>query len=72
METFASSLDALADWRRSLDRRIVELGGTLTAEDDADTPTQTHPSIIAWNLVNVSIAVWLLRRRPSRGALVPA
>ena len=27
---------------------------------------------IAWNLVNVSIAVWLLRRRPSRGGLVPA
>jgi MerR family transcriptional regulator, heat shock protein HspR len=26
-------------------RRIVELGGTLTAQDDADIPTQTHPDI---------------------------
>ncbi len=27
---------------------------------------------IAWNLVNVSIAFWLLRRRASRGGLIPA
>ncbi|MGX6607272.1 MerR family transcriptional regulator [Micromonosporaceae bacterium Da 78-11] len=26
-------------------RRIVELGGALTADDDADIPTQTHPDI---------------------------
>jgi hypothetical protein len=29
MDTFASSLDALADWRRALDRRIVELARFL-------------------------------------------
>jgi hypothetical protein len=29
MDTFASSLDALADWRRALDRRIVELARYL-------------------------------------------
>ena len=27
-------------------RRIVELGGTLTADDDVDAPTQTHPDIV--------------------------
>ena len=27
-------------------RRIVELGGTLTPDDDVDTPTQTHPDIV--------------------------
>jgi len=26
-------------------RRIVDLGGTLTPDDDVDLPTQTHPDI---------------------------
>jgi hypothetical protein len=38
METFASSLDALADWRRSLDRRIVELARFLGEHELLDGP----------------------------------
>ena len=41
----ACRIVTLEDRLAAAHRRIVELGGTLTAEDDADTPTQTHPAI---------------------------
>ncbi|HET6533137.1 MAG TPA: MerR family transcriptional regulator [Actinoplanes sp.] len=36
----------LEDRLAAAHRRIVELGGTLTPDDDADIPTQTHPDIV--------------------------
>jgi MerR family transcriptional regulator, heat shock protein HspR len=36
----------LEDRLAAAHRRIMELGGTLTADDDADTPTPTHPDIV--------------------------
>lgn len=41
----ACRIVTLEDRLDAAHRRIVELGGTLTAEDDADVPTQTHPDI---------------------------
>jgi DNA-binding transcriptional MerR regulator len=41
----ACRIVTLEDRLAAAHRRIVELGGTLTAEDDADIPTQTHPDI---------------------------
>jgi MerR family transcriptional regulator, heat shock protein HspR len=35
----------LEDRLAAAHRRIVELGGTLTADDDANLPTSTHPDI---------------------------
>jgi MerR family transcriptional regulator, heat shock protein HspR len=36
----------LEDRLAAAHRRIVELGGTLTPDDDVDIPTQTHPDIV--------------------------
>ena len=41
----ACRIVTLEDRLAAAHRRIVELGGTLTAEDDANIPTQTHPDI---------------------------
>jgi MerR family transcriptional regulator, heat shock protein HspR len=41
----ACRIVTLEDRLAAAHRRIVELGGTLTAEDDASIPTQTHPDI---------------------------
>jgi DNA-binding transcriptional MerR regulator len=41
--TAACRIVTLEDRLEAAHRRIVELGGTLTADDDADTPKQTHP-----------------------------
>ncbi|MFB9362521.1 helix-turn-helix domain-containing protein [Actinoplanes nipponensis] len=43
--TAACRLVTLEDRLSVAHRRIVELGGTLTADDDADLPTATHPDI---------------------------
>ena len=43
--TAACRIVKLEDRLAVAHRRIVELGGTLTAEDDADLPTSTHPDI---------------------------
>ncbi|MFI7600715.1 MerR family transcriptional regulator [Actinoplanes sp. NPDC049681] len=41
----ACRIVTLEDRLAAAHRRIIELGGTLTAEDDVDLPTQTHPDI---------------------------
>jgi DNA-binding transcriptional MerR regulator len=41
----ACRIVTLEDRLAAAHRRIVDLGGTLTAEDDASIPTQTHPDI---------------------------
>jgi DNA-binding transcriptional MerR regulator len=43
--TAACRIVKLEDRLAAAHRHIVELGGTLTADDDADLPTQTHPDI---------------------------
>lgn len=43
--TAACRIVTLEDRLTAAHHRIVELGGTLTADDDADLPTQTHPDI---------------------------
>ena len=44
--TPACRIVSLEDRLAAAHRRIVELGGTLTADEDADIPTQTHPDIV--------------------------
>ena len=44
--TAACRIVTLEDRLATAHRRIVELGGTLTAGEDADIPTQTHPDIV--------------------------
>ena len=41
----ACRIVTLEDRLAAAHRRIVDLGGTLTAEDDVDVPTQTHDDI---------------------------
>ena len=41
----ACRIVTLEDRLAAAHRRIVELGGTLTPDDDVDIPTQTHPDI---------------------------
>ncbi|MEU8610153.1 MerR family transcriptional regulator [Actinoplanes sp. NPDC048791] len=41
----ACRIVTLEDRLAAAHRRIVELGGTLTADDDADLPTPTRPDI---------------------------
>ena len=41
----ACRIVTLEDRLAAAHRQIAELGGTLTAEDDASIPTQTHPDI---------------------------
>ena len=43
--TAACRIVTLEDRLAAAHRQIAELGGTLTAEDDASIPTQTHPDI---------------------------
>ena len=43
--TAACRIVKLEDRLAAAHRRIVELGGTLTAADDADLPTSTQPDI---------------------------
>ncbi|MBM2617650.1 MerR family transcriptional regulator [Actinoplanes sp. LDG1-06] len=43
--TAACRIVTLEDRLAAAHRRIIELGGTLTPDDDADIPTQTHPDI---------------------------
>jgi MerR family transcriptional regulator/heat shock protein HspR len=43
--TAACRIVTLEDRLAAAHRHILELGGTLTAEDDANTPTPTHPDI---------------------------
>ena len=43
--TAACRIVTLEDRLAAAHRRILELGGTLTPDDDADIPTQTHPDI---------------------------
>jgi MerR family transcriptional regulator/heat shock protein HspR len=43
--TAACRIVMLEDRLEAAHRRIVELGGTLSPDDDADIPTQTHPDI---------------------------
>lgn len=47
--TAACRIVTLEDRLAAAHRHILELGGTLTAEDDADTPTPTHPDIATPN-----------------------
>ena len=42
----ACRIVTLEDRLAAAHRRIVELGGTLTADDDVDIPMQTHPDIV--------------------------
>jgi MerR family transcriptional regulator/heat shock protein HspR len=44
--TAACRIVSLEDRLAAAHRRIVDLGGTLTAGEDADIPTQTHPDIV--------------------------
>ncbi|MEV8510097.1 MerR family transcriptional regulator [Actinoplanes sp. NPDC051475] len=41
----ACRIVTLEDRLAAAHRRIIDLGGTLTADDDVDLPTQTHPDI---------------------------
>jgi DNA-binding transcriptional MerR regulator len=41
----ACRIVTLEDRLAAAHRRIIELGGTLTADEDADVPTQTHDDI---------------------------
>ena len=41
----ACRIVALEDRLEAAHRRIIELGGTLTADEDADLPTSTRPDI---------------------------
>jgi DNA-binding transcriptional MerR regulator len=41
----ACRIVTLEDRLAAAHRRIIELGGTLTAEEDAEVPTQTHDDI---------------------------
>jgi DNA-binding transcriptional MerR regulator len=41
----ACRIVTLEDRLAAAHRRIIELGGTLTPDDDVDIPTQTHPDI---------------------------
>ncbi|WP_067505131.1 MerR family transcriptional regulator [Actinoplanes sp. TFC3] len=41
----ACRIVTLEDRLDAAHRRITELGGTLTPDDDADVPTSTHPDI---------------------------
>ena len=41
----ACRIVTLEDRLAAAHRRIVELGGALTADDDAEIPTSTHPDI---------------------------
>ena len=43
--TAACRIVTLEDRLAAAHRRIIELGGTLTPDDDANVPTQTHPDI---------------------------
>ncbi|WP_127497182.1 MerR family transcriptional regulator [Actinoplanes solisilvae] len=43
--TAACRIVTLEDRLAAAHRRIAELGGTLTPDDDADIPTQTRPDI---------------------------
>ncbi|SNY14619.1 helix-turn-helix domain-containing protein [Paractinoplanes atraurantiacus] len=43
--TAACRIVKLEDRLAAAHRRILDLGGTLTPDDDADIPTQTHPDI---------------------------
>ena len=43
--TAACRIVTLEDRLAAAHRRIVELGGTLTADEDADLPTSTRPDI---------------------------
>lgn len=43
--TAACRIVTLEDRLAAAHRRIIDLGGTLTADDDVDLPTQTHPDI---------------------------
>jgi len=45
--TAACRIVMLEDRLAAAHRRIVELGGTLTPDDNADLPTPTHPDISA-------------------------
>jgi DNA-binding transcriptional MerR regulator len=42
----ACRIVTLEDRLAAAHRRIVDLGGTLTPDDDVDIPTQTHPDIV--------------------------
>jgi DNA-binding transcriptional MerR regulator len=42
----ACRIVTLEDRLAAAHRRIVELGGALTTDDDVDIPTQTHPDIV--------------------------
>ncbi|BCJ54767.1 hypothetical protein Asp14428_62420 [Actinoplanes sp. NBRC 14428] len=43
--TAACRIVSLEDRLAAAHRRILELGGTLTPDEDADVPTGTHPDI---------------------------
>ncbi|GAA0457726.1 hypothetical protein Ade02nite_06890 [Paractinoplanes deccanensis] len=43
--TAACRVVTLEDRLAAAHRRILDLGGTLTPDDDVDIPTQTHPDI---------------------------
>jgi hypothetical protein len=43
--TAACRIVLLEDRLAAAHRRILDLGGVLTPEDTADTPTPTHPDI---------------------------
>ncbi|RZU49715.1 MerR-like DNA binding protein [Krasilnikovia cinnamomea] len=45
----ACRIVTLEDRLAAAHRRIVELGGTLTDDDNAELPTQTHPDIATTN-----------------------
>ncbi|GGQ57886.1 MerR family transcriptional regulator [Couchioplanes azureus] len=47
--TAACRIVTLEDRLTAAHRRIIELGGTLTPDDDADLPTPTHPDIVTTN-----------------------
>ena len=61
--TAACRIVKLEDRLAAAHRRIVELGGTLTADDDADLPTSTRPDI--------ATARYYPSPRPDRSASAP-
>jgi MerR family transcriptional regulator, heat shock protein HspR len=52
--TAACRIVTLEDRLTAAHRRIIELGGELTPDDDADIPTQTHPDIAKTQYYNAS------------------
>ena len=55
--SFASSLDALSDWRTALSRRLDELSRFLTEHDLVDAPSASHMAALRGRLATEKLIV---------------